>query len=249
MIGRAFEREKTFTNIVHEPAVPVRSSMADARGSILFDYDDNVSTTMTTTTTTSSNEKQDHETEKHQQPPIPMRRKSQTTDLHSKDLLDGDITMQQKQQPISANNNNNNNINSILSDDGTQSSRKTSFAALPNTTTWQQQSVNYQKINNQSESHPFHFWLFALPLSSKPIFFAFLRSRTDDPEEILNTDVYKLSTVRMAIEEKRRQLEQDKRKKEISQNRHQQEFSKAAFLQAINKVRVNRRFSPRVYLT
>lgn len=41
----------------------------------------------------------------------------------------------------------------------------------------------------------------------------------------------------MAIEEKRRQLEQDKRKKEISQNRHQQEFSKAAFLQAINKVR------------
>lgn len=156
MIGRAFEREKTFTNIVHEPAVPVRSSMADARGSILFDYDDNVSTTMTTTTT-SSNEKQDHETEKHQQPPIPMRRKSQTTDLHSKDLLDGDITMQQKQQPISANNNNNNNINSILSDDGTQSSRKTSFAALPNTTTWQQQSVNYQKINNQSESHPFHF--------------------------------------------------------------------------------------------
>lgn len=66
-------------------------------------------------------------------------------------------------------------------------------------------------------------------------FFSF---KLDDPEEILNTDVYKLSTVRMAIEEKRRQLEQDKRKKEISQNRHQQEFSKAAFLQAINKVRL-----------
>lgn len=152
MIGRAFEREKTFTNIVHEPAVPVRSSMADARGSILFDYDDNVSTTMTTTTA-SSNEKQDHETEKQQQPPIPMRRKSQTTDLHSKDILDGDITMQhkQQQQPTLANNTNNNNNNSILSDDGTPSIRKTSFAALPNTTTWQQQSVNYQKINNQSE--------------------------------------------------------------------------------------------------
>lgn len=152
MIGRAFEREKTFTNIVHEPAVPVRSSMADARGSILFDYDDNVSPTMTMTTTSSSNEKQDHETEKQQQqPPIPMRRKSQTADLHSKDILDGDMTMQQKPQPALANNNNNNNISSILSDDGTQSSRKTSFAALPNTTTWQQQSVNYQKINNQSE--------------------------------------------------------------------------------------------------
>lgn len=147
MIGRAFEREKTFTN--YEPAVPVRSSMADARGSILFDYDDNVPTMTTTTTPTTNTEKQDHETEK--QPPIPMRRKSQTTDLHSKDILDGDITMQQKPQsqpPISAN-----NINSILSDDGQQSIRKTSFATLPNTTTWQQQSVNYQKINNQSESH------------------------------------------------------------------------------------------------
>lgn len=64
MIGRAFEREKSVTNIMVEPAVPVRSSMADARGSILFDYDDTLNT-----------EKQDHETEK--QAPIPLRRKSQ----------------------------------------------------------------------------------------------------------------------------------------------------------------------------
>lgn len=128
MIGRAFEREKTFTNVVHEPAVPVRSSMADARGSILFDYDNDVQNT----------EKQDYETEK--QPPIPMRRKSQTTDLHSKDIIDGDITMQQP----SAN-------ASIVSDDAVQPVRKTSFATLPNTTTWQQQSVNYQKADHSSK--------------------------------------------------------------------------------------------------
>lgn len=128
MIGRTFEREKTFTNIVHEPAVPVRSSMADARGSILFDYDDDAPTT----------EKQDHETEK--QPPVPMRRKSQTNDSHSKDILDGDITVQQQSGNVS-----------IISDDGAQPVRKTSFATLPNTTTWQQQSVNYQKVDHQGK--------------------------------------------------------------------------------------------------
>lgn len=121
MIGRSFEREKSTANVVIEPAIPVRSSMADARGSILFDYDD-----------TSNSEKQDHETEK--QPPIPMRRKSQTTDPTSKDIIDGDITM----SPHSAN-------VSMVSNDGAHSVRKTSFARLPNTTTWQQQSVNYPK--------------------------------------------------------------------------------------------------------
>lgn len=226
LIGRAFEREKTFTNIVHEPAVPVRSSMADARGSILFDYDDSVST-MTTSSAMNTSEKQDHETEK--QPPIPMRRKSQTTDLHSKDILDGDITMQHQPpppQPHTANN------NKILCDDGTQSIRKTSFAALPNTTTWQQQSVNYQKANHQSECSKIVAFYIHTEHQIK-----FLVNFLVDSDETINADVHKLSTVRMAIEEKRRQLVQDKRQKEASQSRHQQEFSKAAFLQAINKVR------------
>lgn len=49
-------------------------------------------------------------------------------------------------------------------------------------------------------------------------------------------DAYKLSTVRMKLEEKRRQIEQDKRKMEVNLNRHQQKVGKAAFLQAINKV-------------
>lgn len=182
MIGRSFEREKSMTNAVIEPAVPVRSSMADARGSILFDYDD-----------TLNSEKQDHETEK--QPPIPMRRKSQTTEPHSKDMIDADITQQTA------------NINMVL-DDGAQPVRKTSFATLPNTTTWQQQSVNYQKID-----HP-----------------------ADDDSAGAGVDVFKLSTVRMQLEEKRRQIEQEKRKMEATVNQQQQKVGKAAFLQAINKV-------------
>lgn len=42
----------------------------------------------------------------------------------------------------------------------------------------------------------------------------------------------------MKLEEKRRQIEQDKRKMEVNMNRHQQKVGKAAFLQAINKVGV-----------
>lgn len=130
MIGRSFEREKSITNVVIEPAVPVRSTMADARGSILFDYDDD----------TSNTEKQDHETEK--QPPVPMRRKAQTSEVHSKDIIDGDITMQHQQPAIAV----------PMSDDIAQPPiRKTSFSTLPNKTTWQQQSVNYQKVDHPSK--------------------------------------------------------------------------------------------------
>lgn len=128
MICRSFDREKSIANIVIEPAVPVRSSISDARGSILFDYDDD----------TSNTEKQDHETEK--QPPVPMRRKGQTSEVHSKDIIDGDITMQQQST-----------IANIVSDDTVQPLvSKTSFTTPPNTTTWQQQSKNYQKIDNTS---------------------------------------------------------------------------------------------------
>lgn len=97
----------------------------------MFDYDNDVSST----------EKQDHETEK--QPPTPQRRKShiETTNSIANSLymdgVDGDIKMQHA------------SVASTLSDpddlNSTQSTRKTSFATLPNTTTWQQQSVNYQK--------------------------------------------------------------------------------------------------------
>lgn len=101
----------------------------------MFDYDNDVSST----------EKQDHETEK--QPPTPVRRKSHSIEppqnvfgvnnIH-KDGIDGDIKMQQHSSTSAA---------SIASDDDiSQPIRKTSFATLPNTTTWQQQSVNYQKV-------------------------------------------------------------------------------------------------------
>lgn len=44
----------------------------------------------------------------------------------------------------------------------------------------------------------------------------------------------------MQLEEKRRQIEQEKRKMEATMNQQQQKVGKAAFLQAINKVNTSR---------
>lgn len=54
----------------------------------------------------------------------------------------------------------------------------------------------------------------------------------DRPSE----DAYKLSIVHMKLEERRRQIEQEKRKEEVKLSRHQEKVSKAAFLQTIKKV-------------
>lgn len=50
-------------------------------------------------------------------------------------------------------------------------------------------------------------------------------------------DATKLSTIRLKLEEKRRHIEQEKRKLEAAVSKYQQKVGKAAFLQAINKVR------------
>lgn len=50
-------------------------------------------------------------------------------------------------------------------------------------------------------------------------------------------DATKLSTIRLKLEEKRRHIEAEKRKLEAAVSKYQQKVGKAAFLQAINKVR------------
>lgn len=55
-------------------------------------------------------------------------------------------------------------------------------------------------------------------------------------EERPNLDATKLSTIRMKLEERRRHIEQEKRKMEFALSKQQQKVGKAAFLQAINKV-------------
>lgn len=202
--------------------------MADARGSIQFDYDMDVS----------NSEKQDFETEK---PPTPARRKSQSVDsnngvslhniIHSKERNDNDVPMM-PQTPYTAP-----AVDDCAVPAASPPIRKTSFATLPNnTTTWQQQSVNYQATDSHSEfHHMFHegihiHWIceghqYNCPFVCFPV-----------DEDRPNVDASKLSTVRMKLEEKRRQIEQEKRKMEVALSRQQQKVGKAAFLQAINKV-------------
>lgn len=133
MVGRALERERKTSNCsaIEQPHV-VRSTLADARGSIQFGYD-----------TDSGSEKQDRETEKTN-----MRRQGSMDNvsirnlIHSKekDQTDGDIT---------------NIYNTpVTYEDDVPKRKVSSFATLPNPkqTTWQQQSVtNLQQSGNDGE--------------------------------------------------------------------------------------------------
>ncbi|XP_053593724.1 patronin isoform X4 [Microplitis demolitor] len=90
--------------------------------------------------------------------------------------------------------------------------KKTTFATLPNTTTWQQQSAQQsQQLEQQS---------------------------TD--ENGGNTIMYasQINNIRMKLEEKRRHIENEKRKMEVVVSKQRQKVGKAAFLQAVTKGKV-----------
>ncbi|XP_055596337.1 patronin-like isoform X5 [Uranotaenia lowii] len=195
-IGR-FDRERKISNgslTSVEPATPARSSLADARGSIQFGYD----------TDSSGNEKQDRDTEK----PTPTLRRHNSTNLqqqqHSvsgdKDMLDGDLTGSGKHNsgPISV---------AEVAAESTPPRRKTSFATLPsgNTTTWQQQAISVQKMEDADDAQPGY------------------------------EDASKISTIKLKLEEKRRLIELEKRRIESAWSKQLQTVGKQAFLQAINK--------------
>ncbi|XP_021710410.1 patronin isoform X16 [Aedes aegypti] len=173
-IGR-FDRERktssaSLTSV--EPVTPARSSIADARGSIQFGYD----------TDSSGNEKQDRDTEK----PTPALRRHNSTNLHSssveRDIIDGDMSATHgfgggsgPAGPVS------------VADVETTPRRKTSFATLPNnTTTWQQQAISVQKMED-----------------------------VDDSQSGFE-DATKISTIKLKLEEKRRLIEQEKRRMETA---------------------------------
>ncbi|XP_015182335.1 PREDICTED: patronin isoform X1 [Polistes dominula] len=89
--------------------------------------------------------------------------------------------------------------------------KKTTFATLPNTTTWQQQSTQHsQQMENQSID-----------------------------ENGGNTVMAsQLNNIRLKLEEKRRHIENEKRKMEVVMSKQRQKVGKAAFLQAVTKGKV-----------
>ncbi|XP_043262535.1 patronin isoform X4 [Colletes gigas] len=89
--------------------------------------------------------------------------------------------------------------------------KKTTFATLPNTTTWQQQS-NQQ--SQQAEQH-------------------------SADENGGNTFMAsQLNNIRLKLEEKRRHIENEKRRMEVVMSKQRQKVGKAAFLQAVTKGKV-----------
>ncbi|KAL2745623.1 patronin isoform X1 [Vespula maculifrons] len=89
--------------------------------------------------------------------------------------------------------------------------KKTTFATLPNTTTWQQQSTQHsQQIEHQSID-----------------------------ENGGNTVMAsQLNNIRLKLEEKRRHIENEKRRMEVVMSKQRQKVGKAAFLQAVTKGKV-----------
>ncbi|XP_067203923.1 patronin isoform X4 [Linepithema humile] len=87
--------------------------------------------------------------------------------------------------------------------------KKTTFATLPNTTTWQQQS---SQQSQQMEQHSID-------------------------ENGGNTIMAsQLNNIRLKLEEKRRHIENEKRRMEVVMSKQRQKVGKAAFLQAVTKL-------------
>ncbi|XP_006608347.1 patronin isoform X16 [Apis dorsata] len=86
--------------------------------------------------------------------------------------------------------------------------KKTTFATLPNTTTWQQQS---SQQSQQVEQH------------------------SVDENGGNTIMASQLNNIRLKLEEKRRHIENEKRRMEVVMSKQRQKVGKAAFLQAVTK--------------
>lgn len=103
------ERKVSTASMAAEPAVAVRSSLQDARGTLQIGYDMDAE----------QPEKQDRETEKLAS--AGMRRQASVENMAMRNAAE-DLSMV-----------------------GNANKKITSFATLPNTTTWQQQSIHHQQ--------------------------------------------------------------------------------------------------------
>lgn len=99
-------------------------------------------------------------------------------------------------------------LNKMGATNGNSEKKTTTFAALPNTTTWQQQSSSSQPNSDNG----------------------------DEGSGSNHGMTSQLSDIRLKLEEKRRHIENEKRRMELAMNKQRQKVGKAAFLQAVVKV-------------
>ncbi|XP_045470913.1 patronin isoform X21 [Harmonia axyridis] len=196
---------------VEGPVVALRSSIQDAKGSIQFGYDDE--------------EKKDNGTEKFvlrrqlSSDDIALRKmmNSSNSDKENiiRDLVDGEVSNRISSTDANKQNSGIQLVYMQQDSDESQtksehkkpSEKKTSFAALPsNQTTWQQQSSNQQRLDSNGGENG-----------------------------VSNNVTPQLSDIRLKLEEKRRQIENEKRRLELAMNKNRQKIGKQAFLQAVTK--------------
>lgn len=211
---------------IENPAV--RSSLQDARGSLQIGYDNGC-------------EKQDHERENHK-----MKRQMSSDEISLRhhtiqnkenilnDLVDGEVAnrmsfadlnkqrlvgeqggiqlvyMQNEKFDLPSKSSFLAKQNNPSTNGGEK--KTTSFATLPNTTTWQQQSSISSSSQNNLENN----------------------GADDGSSGIMPSQ---LNDIRLKLEEKRRQIESEKRRVEAAMSKRRQNVGKAAFLQAVVKVR------------
>ncbi|XP_066144047.1 patronin-like isoform X5 [Euwallacea fornicatus] len=199
---------------------PVRSTLQDARGSFQLGYDNGCE------------EKQDDGSEKGR-----LKRQMSSDDITLKkfqdrglikDLVDGEVANRMsfadlgKQKILG----DNKGIHLVYMNDRDEypskpgilnrmgstngsTEKRTSFATLPNQTTWQQVG-NVQPQDEGTNG-----------------------SESGGPSNIMASQ---LSDVRLKLEEKRRHIESEKRRMEMAMNKQRQKVGKAAFLQAVSKL-------------
>jgi calmodulin-regulated spectrin-associated protein len=108
-----------------------------------------------------------------------------------------------------------------------QEKKTATFADLPNTTTWRQQQ-------QQQQQHPLNE---TIPTQG---IFDCLKKRCSTNKRFIAEEgqvmAAQLHNIRLKLEEKRRHIENDKKRTEVALSKQRQKVGKAAFLQAVTKV-------------
>ncbi|XP_073811067.1 calmodulin-regulated spectrin-associated protein patronin isoform X8 [Musca autumnalis] len=177
------DRERKLSNTTIEHVVPIRSSIADARGTLQIGYD-----------TDSGSEKQDHDTEKQQ----PLKRQPSCDNVNLAAKNNGTLSHANSATNVPQQQKQHSNSPEMTDDPREQRdpnatlTRKSSNASMH-----MKPQQNWQ--NNTSDLY--------------------------DDDTRSQESAYKLSNIRMKLEERRRMIEQDKRRIELALNRYQDKLN------------------------
>ncbi|XP_017465062.1 PREDICTED: patronin isoform X21 [Rhagoletis zephyria] len=194
---RERDRERKLSNVSVEPAVAVRSSIADARGTLQLGYD-----------TDSGSEKQDRETEK-----FLMKRHTSTDNVNinaSNTQLNSIVSTVSSPMPSTRRQH---NIEKDNLEEQQQQQQQQQYAEHKDSSTNDYDHTLTRRSTQSTGASKVEAWN-----NSK------MDPYDDDLRTLENAS--KLSNIRMKLEEKRLRIEQDKRRVEMALLRHQEKLAR-----------------------